>query len=131
MLKVKSFISFLNDLDSSNKVIERVQLFEHHTYKAIPGTKNSYRVDPENTNTKTFLHSHVYAKPNGGGKELYSVNYDGKGHDGSSGMTMSSVHADFFRGKGYQIPEDNVLECLDLSQMPSDQYTLFIVEIND
>ncbi|GAB6057107.1 hypothetical protein JCM31598_02240 [Desulfonatronum parangueonense] len=51
----------------------------------IPGTKNSYRVDPENITTRTIKHSHVYAKPKGEGKFIYAVNIDGSGHDGSSG----------------------------------------------
>ena len=129
-MKVKSFIEFINDLDAS-RALERIELFEHHTYKAIPGTKNSYRQDAENTNTKTIQHSHVYAKPHGGGKELYAVNYNGTGHDGSSGIVIPLNHAVFFRNKGYQIADTNVLECLELSNMIASQYVLIMVENNE
>ena len=58
----------------------------------------------------TIKHSHVYAKLKGSGKEIYSVNIDGSGHDGSRGIKIPDSHAEFFRRKGYRIPNDNILE---------------------
>lgn len=89
-------------------------LLEHQTYKPILGTKQSYREDSANTNSKAQQHVHVYAKLKGRGKELYSVNIDGTGHDGNHGKEISSTHADFFRGKGYMIRANNIVENKDL-----------------
>ena len=100
------------------------ELFEHKTYKNIPGTKNSYREDPGNTNTMTQKHAHTYAKPKGKGGQIYSVNKDGTGHDGSSGIEIPSAHADFFRGKGYEIDASNILENIELSALDPDAYEL-------
>lgn len=122
---MKSFKEFLAETEKTRELIE---LFEHHKYKNIPGTKNSYREDPGNTNTLTSKHSHVYAKPKGRGSELYSVNIDGSGHDGSSGTEIPSSHAEFFRSKGYNIPNDNILEGLILSESISEEYELLIFE---
>ena len=67
---MKSFKQFLAESENIDEAIsQRVQLFEQETFKHIPGTKNSYRTDSGNTNTKTIKHSHIYAKPNGGGSE--------------------------------------------------------------
>jgi hypothetical protein len=80
---MKSFKQYLAETEQKDEAIsQRVQLFEHETYKLIPGNRNSYRTDAGNTNTQTIKHSHVYAKAKGGGAELYSVNVDGSGHDG-------------------------------------------------
>ena len=122
---MKSFKEFIAETE---KVKELINLFEHQTYKNIPGTKNSYREDTGNTNTMTSRHSHVYAKPKGRGTEIYSVNIDGSGHDGSSGTEIPSSHAEFFRSKGYSIPDNNILENLILSESVSEEYELFIFE---
>lgn len=76
----------------------------------------------------TSKHSHVYAKQKGTGSQLYSVNIDGSGHDGSSGKEVPGAHADFFRGKGYNIPDNNILESLILTETVADEYELFIFE---
>ncbi len=115
---MKTFKQFLADIKRGEKFVSRlIALFEHETYKRISGTVNSYRQDSANTNTQTQRHSHVYARLNGDGKELYAVNLDGSGHDGSSGVPIPSVHADFFRLKGYHIKSDNILESLDIEQL--------------
>ena len=77
---MKSLKQFLAETDAKNKTLQAIELFEHETYKLIPGSKNSCRTDARNSNTKTLKHSHVYAKPKGRSKELYSVNIDGSGH---------------------------------------------------
>ena len=118
---MKSFKEFLKEKEESMKLIE---LFEHQIYKNIPGTKNSYREDPGNTNTMTQQHAHTYAKPKGKGVQLYSVNIDGSGHDGSSGTGIPSAHADFFRNKGYEIDNSNILESITLSDLDPDQFEL-------
>ena len=103
-------------------------LLEFEVYRPIPGTKNSYRQDSANTNTLTQQHSHVFAKPRGGGKQLYAVNFDGSGHDGSSGTRISDVHADYFRSQGYSIPTDNILESLAATDIESHDYSLLILD---
>ena len=100
---------------------------EHYTYKNIPGTKNSLRLDPQNTNTMTQRHAHVYAKPKGGGKELYSVNMDGSGHDGSSGKVIPASHAEHLRSLGFNIPDNLSLESLDFESMSSELYEICIL----
>lgn len=125
---MKSFKEFIAEIE---KVEELINLFEYETYKNIPGTKNSYREDTGNTNTMTSKHSHVYAKPKGRGTEIYSVNIDGSGHDGSSGKEIQSSHAEFFRSKGYSIPDNNILESLILSESVSEEYELLIFEDNN
>ncbi len=85
-------------------------LLEHQTYKKISGTNQSYREDSANTNSKTQQHVHVYAKLKGQGNQLYSVNMDGTGHDGNHGKKIPKKHADYFREKGYNIDQNNILE---------------------
>ena len=43
----------------------------------------------------------------------YSVNVNGKGHDGSSGKTIPARHADYLRGQGYKVPLNLTLESID------------------
>lgn len=125
---MKRFKEFKAELER-NKAIEKLTLMlEHEVYKRIPGTANSYRQDASNTNTQSQRHTHVYAKLNGGGKELYSVNTSGSGHDGSSGTEIPSTHANFFRSKGYDIPLNNILESLSLEQISDGPYRLFLLE---
>jgi len=125
---MKRFKQFLVEVERE-KVVEKLTLaLEHEVYKRIPGTANSYRQDSAKTSKQPQRHSHVYAKLNGGGKELYSVNFDGSGHDGSSGATIPSAHADFFRSKGYDIPLTNALESLSLEQINDGTYSLVLLE---
>jgi len=120
---IPSFKEFLNEKEITNKIL----LFEHIVYKNIPNTKNSYRQDTGNTNNMTLTHSHIFAKRNGQGKELYSVNIDGSGHDGSSGIEISTKQADFFRNKGYDIKTSNILESLNLNSLNYEEYELIII----
>ncbi len=125
---MKTFKQYLAESSKEEAVSKLTDLFEHEVYKQIPGTTSSYRQDAANTNTKTQWHSHVYAKANGGGNELYSVNVSGSGHDGSSGIKIPSDHADFFRSKGYDIKPDNILESLNLEQLQEEKYYLVLLE---
>jgi len=125
---MKSFKEFLAETQVEKDALAKIELFEHETYKLVPGSKNSYRTDPGNTNTMTLKHSHVYAKPKGRGKELYSVNIDGSGHDGSSGTQIPGSHADHFRSLGYTIGQDNILESIDFSAMGADGYELVLLD---
>jgi len=125
---MKSFKTYLKESEQAeNLLLEQIQLFEHIVYKTIPGTRNSYREDPNNTNTRTIRHSHTYAEPNGRGRELYAVNIDGSGHDGSSGIEIPSAHADFFRGLGYNINQNNILESLDFNNISNLNYSLILI----
>lgn len=110
---------------------KRLNLFEHKIYQRIPGTNNSYREDKANKNTKTLKHAHVYARQNGSGMELYSVNIDGRGHDGSSGIPVPATHADYFRSLGYRIPPTNILECRDIATIKAEDFVLEFFDSND
>jgi hypothetical protein len=130
-MHIKKFKQFSAELDSNKKndaILHQIQLFEHEAYKLIPGTKNSYRVDSGNTNTKTIKHSHIYAKPKGKSFQLYSVSIDGRGHDGSSGTVIPSSHADYFRSLGYAINKNNILENLSLKEIDDNAFTLILIE---
>lgn len=125
----KTFREYLaEDEKKAEDLVKKVMLFEHQVYKNIPGTKNSYREDPANTNTSTVKHSHIYAKPKGKGAQLYSVNVDGSGHDGSSGIEIPSSHANFFRGKGYDINSDNILESIYINNIDADEFEIILLE---
>jgi len=123
--QMKSFKEYLAMITKS-KTRNLFNLFEHQTYRRIPGTHNLYREDSGNTNTMTSKHSHVYAKS--GNSQIYSVNIDGSGHDGYSGTEIPKAHADFFRSKGYNISADNILESLELSGSMAKKYELVILE---
>jgi hypothetical protein len=126
---MKTFKEFLLESKNEDRAFrESILLFEHEVYKRIPDSRNSFREDPGNTNTMTLRHSHVFAKPKGRGKELYAVNIDGSGHDGSSGTRISALHADHFRSLGYEIPETNILESLDLDSLDREQFTLMVLQ---
>lgn len=123
---MKGFIEFTEE-QRLKKILEEMLLFEHHTYKRIPGTRSSYREDPPHTNI-SLRHSHSYADVDGKGKQLYSVNIDGSGHDGNSGAEIPAAHADFFRNKGYKIPTSNVLESILPNVLLKDESQVFILE---
>lgn len=122
-----TFKQFFDEDERNEKLAGLKILFEYKVYKCIPGTNNSYREDPANTTTNTQRHSHVYAKRNGSGKELYSVNIIGSGHDGSRGVEIPASHADYFRLDGYTIKSDNILECVTLRQDQKEAYLLIIL----
>lgn len=121
-------IEDINQEAERHALYEELSLFEHETYKRIPKTQSSYRPDPGNTNTNTQPHAHVFAKPKGRGKELYSVNIDGSGHDGSTGIEISAKHADFLRTKNYKISSDNILESISINDLDRSKHLLIIIE---
>jgi hypothetical protein len=125
---MKTYSQFIAEIEQhrreDNVLQEITQLFEHKVYKTIPGTKDTYREDPGNTNTLTMRHSHTYA---GNSKnQLYAVNVDGSGHDGSSRQKIPDKHADFYRSKGYQINANNILEQLDLDDLVVGEHVIDI-----
>lgn len=105
-------------------------LLEYEEYKNIPGTNNSYRQDSGNTNTKTQKHVHVYAKQKGNGKEIYSVNVDGSGHDGYRGTKIPDSHADYFKKKGFNIKPDNILEWITPDTISSFSFYIVLEELS-
>lgn len=129
---MKTFKQFLAEtklveLRRKRRVPQRLtELFEHHVYKTIPGTRDRYREDPENTNTLTMRHAHTYARNSK--NQLYAVNVDGTGHDGSSGKQIPEKHADFFRGKGYKVGPDNILEELNVDDLVIEGHVIYIME---
>lgn len=129
---MKSFEKYLLKQEAakqSDVLLEAAEaLLEYKTYKNIPNTNCSYREDPANTSTLTQKHSHVYAMQNGNGNEMYSVNYSGSGHDGSRGVEIPSKHADFFRDKGYCIPDNNILECVEGDELLAGDFKLLHLE---
>jgi hypothetical protein len=126
---LKELLAQSESVKSPQVLLEQLSIaLEHHTYKNIPGTSNSFRQDSANTNTGTQKHAHVYAKRNGQGKELYSVNLDGRGHDGSSGTKIPLTHAEHFRGLGYSIPLNLTLESLEYDALNSEEFEICILE---
>ena len=119
------FDELYDELTKDNR--NRIELFEHEHYKRIPGKKASYRQDSAHTD-KSMKHSHIYAKPKGKGKELYSVNIDGSGHDGSSGVEIPQAHADYFRQNSYNIDPTNILECVTIEDLSEATYTLVFLD---
>jgi len=119
-----------NEFFSRRLLQESVQnfLLEYEVYRPIPGTKNFYRQDSANTNTLTQKHCHVYVKPDGKGKQLYAVNFDGSGHDGSSGYQMPHSHGVYLRGMGYSIPDTNILESIGPDVVLAGNYVLIIFD---
>jgi hypothetical protein len=117
-----------NEERKSDIMQKTILLFEHEVYKRIPGTSASYQTHSGNINTNTIKHSHVYATLKGIGRELYAVNKDGSGHDGSEGIKIPSKHADHFRGKGYEIGLSNILETLELNRIDKNEYILILLE---
>jgi hypothetical protein len=130
MITFKEFLARQRskDVPSVRVVYLEQPLLEYETYKNIPGSKNSYRQDPGNINTKTQKHVHVYAKPKGKGKEIYSVNVDGSGHDGYSGTEIPASHGRYFRSKGYDIKPDNIIEWIDASNLAKFSFIILIEE---
>jgi len=112
MFTFKDFFSELYEVAN-----EKQMLLEYDCYRLIPGTNNSYREDRINSSSKTIKHSHVYARPKGKGRQLYAVNYDGSGHDGSRGTLMPQSHADYFRSRGYDILKNNMIECINIKEL--------------
>ena len=100
---------------------------EHVTYKNIPGTSSSVRHDKGKTSTKTQDHAHVFAKRNGQGKQLFAVNMDGTGHDGSSGTKISARHAEYLRGAGYIIPDNLTLESLSYESIDKGNFEFLVL----
>lgn len=107
------------------------RLTEHQVYRSFPGEKTSYRIDSGNTNTATTKHAHIFAKPNGRGQQLYSVNLDGSGHDGSSGYQISQSHAEHLKRLGFSIPSSNVLEEIDYDEVLRGGYTIIMMSEED
>lgn len=126
MLTFKQFVA--NNSHKHKMLKELLALCEHETYRRILGSSSSYRQDAGNTNSKTQRHAHVYARLHGDGSELYSVNFDGSGHDGSSGTTISTAHAEYFRSIGYNINPDNVLESLFAAQLEPKTCCIVLLE---
>ena len=110
-----------------SKNIKRKLLIEYELYKNIPPTRNSYRTDTQNISANSKKHVHVYSKPNGKGKELYSVDIDGKGRHGFNNYEIPKNHADFFRNKGYKINSDNVLESKNLDDLNPENFEIIFL----
>lgn len=124
----KEFLEQSKDKTTESLMVVELQgaLVEHKQYKDIPNSTCSYRKDAANTNTKTQQHVHVFAKRNGGGKELYALNADGSGHDGNTGTKIPATHADHFRSLGYGVPSDNILEHLDIGDFDDVSFVVLI-----
>jgi len=96
-------------------------------YQGVPKTQMSVRFDNGNTNTMTQGHAHVFARPNGQGKQLFAVNIDGTGHDGSSGAAIPKKVGAFLQTKGYTIHPNFVVESMCLSMALDDRFIVFII----
>ncbi len=100
---------------------------ESADYQRVPKTQMSVRFDNGNTNTKTRDHAHVFARLDGQGKQLFAVNIDGSGHDGSSGTPIPRKVGDFLKTKGYAIPVSFVVESMSLADALEDRFIIFII----
>lgn len=100
---------------------------ESADYQRVPRTQMSVRFDSGNTNTKTQDHAHVFARLNGQGKQLFAVNVDGSGHDGSSGAPIPKKVGEFLKTKGYVIPVNFVVESMSLADALDDRFIIFIL----
>jgi len=113
--------------DVLNEAAQAISLLEYQVYKRIPKTSNYYRLDNGKINKSTLKHAAVYANSEGKGKELYAVNIDGSGHDGSSGKEIPKRHADHFRNIGFTIADNNILENLYLNSDELFEYEIKIL----
>ena len=86
-------------------------ILEHKTYKEIPGTIYTYRIDKGNTNTHTKEHIHVFCK----NKQLFAINIDGTPHDGSK-YKLSKALMKFLTSLGFIVPENGILEWWTLEE---------------
>ena len=82
-------------------------LLEYQKYKNIPKTNFKYRFDAGNTNTKTKDHIVIFANKN---QELYAINRDGTGHDGSKGIKVPNKILKFLPTIGFKPPKDGIIE---------------------
>jgi hypothetical protein len=87
----------------SNKSILR----EHELYKSIPKSTFKFRIDKAYPQFNIQRHIHIYDKK---GNEIYSVNFDGTGHDGHHNELLSNTIADFLRDLGFSIRSNNLIE---------------------
>ncbi|MCO8161106.1 hypothetical protein NJC38_02930 [Pseudomonas sp. 21LCFQ010] len=128
MMSFREFVAAKQRLEEerARRLGELVLALEHEQYPTIPGTNNSFRLDAARTHG-VQKHAHVYAKKGGKGKELYSVNIDGSGHDGSSGIKIPVKHAEHFRGMGFYISPSLALESLDYDSIEGADYEWLIL----
>ena len=112
--KHKRFIDFYNEANYNDRpktVYDgRKILLEFQTYKRIPGETKSYRIDKPSSFTNVQKHAHIFELPDGEGKEVCAVNIDGTKHDGSK-YRMNPHEIEFFRKKGFNIPDNGLIEC--------------------
>lgn len=113
---MKTFKEFYNEIEVTEVTLSDEQLLENKQYQRIPKTQKTYRIDKANTSTLTQDHAHVYASKN---NQIYAVNIDGSGHDGNHGYEISKKDAEYFRGLGFDISVDNILESLELEMINS------------
>lgn len=110
----KRFIDFYNEANYNDrpKTIYdgKKILLEFQTYKRIPGETKSYRIDKPSSFTNVQKHAHIFELPDGEGKEVCAVNIDGTKHDGSK-YRMNPHEIEFFRKKGFNIPDNGLIEC--------------------
>jgi len=115
MVNIRDILDGSLNLDSNNRefllVVESKSLNESRIEK-IPGSNKTGRYEPGNTNTRTQDHYHVFAGP---GNQLYAINRDGSPHDGSRAR-LGGKEVAFFRGKGFIVPDNGMLEWITLSQ---------------
>ncbi len=107
---------------------ENVVSLEHHTYRRVPGTTRSARFDAGDPGKNTKNHVHIFAMPDGKGKELLAVNCDGTGHDGHRGAVVPRKVAKFLESDyGFRIPPNLTLEGIALDEVEAGGYLVLIV----
>ncbi len=93
---------------------ETKYILEHETYQSFPPTKCVYRLDKGNNAVGQQKHVHVYADKKHN-HQLYAINIDGTPHDGSK-YQLNKKHQDALRSLGFKVPENGILEWLDLGK---------------
>ncbi len=100
---------------------------EGFPYERISGTNRSIRFDKGDPAKNTKHHAHIFAQQNGKGGELFSVNCDGTGHDGSKGKAVPKKVAEFLRKRDYKIADNLALESIDLEAVELGGWEIVIV----
>ncbi len=87
-------------------------LLEGEYYKFFQKTNNRYCFHPEDKNIPVKAHYHIV--PSNSTKEIYAVNTDGTAHHKKNrGIQVPKKEANELRSMGVNIPDSNIIECVD------------------
>ncbi len=97
----------------ATKESERLLIEARGNWKNISGPYR-YRIDGPHDATTGHRHIHVYKKNN----ELFSLNWDGTGHDNSQGTEIPKKVYDYLSSKhqDLQLPDNRIIESISLGR---------------